>query len=116
MRYWVLLLALGGAFAWQHRYDIQNWINPPTPVTLAKGVQVALYATEWCGYCAKTRELLADRQVPYQEFDIEKSEEAARRFHQLNGRGVPVLVVGDEVIHGFDQGSMQAALDAAAAN
>jgi mycoredoxin len=110
MRYWVLLLALGGAYAWQHRITISQWLNPPAPVTLPEGVQVSLYATEWCGYCARTRELLAERKVPYREFDIEKSAEAAHRFQQLRGRGVPVLVVGDEVIHGFDQQAMHAAL------
>jgi glutaredoxin len=110
-----MMLALGAVFAWQHRFDIENWLNPPAPIVLPAGVQVVLYATEWCGYCAKTRELLAARNIPYLEYDIEKSDEGAHRFHQLNGRGVPVLVVGEEVIHGFDQRAIQRALAGAAA-
>ena len=62
---------------------------------------VVLYATEWCGYCQKTRELFADNGVQYVEYDIEKSELAHREFKQLGGRGVPVVNANGTVIHGY---------------
>lgn len=63
--------------------------------------EVVLYATEWCGYCQKTRELLADNNIPYVEYDIERSEQGFREYKSLGGRGVPVVNVKGTVIHGY---------------
>lgn len=112
MRFWGVMLLLGSLFAWQYRVEIREWINPPAPPALPPGTEVVLYATEWCGYCAKTREILVERGVPYREYDVEKSAEGKVQFEQLKGRGVPVLVVGDEVIHGFNKGAIDSALRA----
>jgi mycoredoxin len=110
MRKWVWLVALGGVFALQHRADIQHWLNPPAPIVVPAGFQAILYATEWCGYCAKTRKMLAARQIPYREYDIEKSAEGLAQYERLNGNGVPVLVIDEQVIHGFDQAAIEQAL------
>lgn len=80
------------------------------PAVTGSGSQVTLYATSWCGYCQKTRELLDEQGVIYTEFDIEKSEEGNRRYEALNGNGVPVLDVGGTVIHGYDEGRILAAI------
>jgi mycoredoxin len=110
MRYWVWALALGGVFALQHRADIQHWLNPPPPIVVPAGFEAILYATAWCPYCAKTRKLLAERHIPYREYDIEKSAEGMAQYQQLHGNGVPVLVIKDKVIHGFDADAIAAAL------
>lgn len=41
--------------------------------------------------------------MPYTEYDIEKNPEGRRQYDALNGRGVPVLKVGDEVLYGFNR-------------
>lgn len=66
------------------------------------GDKVVLYATSWCGYCQKTRELLQSHGIEYIEFDVEKSSKGASEFKQLGGRGVPVLLIGGEVIKGYN--------------
>ena len=110
MRYWIWLLVFGGAFALQHRHDIQEWLNPPAPIVVPAGFQAILYATEWCPYCAKTRKLLSARHIPYREYDIEKSAEGMAQYEQLHGNGVPVLVIKDTVIHGYDAEAIEQAL------
>jgi glutaredoxin len=72
---------------------------------------VVLYATSWCGYCRKARELLTEQGVSYQEFDIEESAEGLARYEALGGNGVPVLDVRGTVIHGYDEDEILAALD-----
>jgi len=62
---------------------------------------VVLYATEWCGYCQKTRELFAKHEIPYVEYDIEKSSQGYREYKALGGRGVPVINANGTVIHGY---------------
>lgn len=62
-----------------------------------------MYTTATCPYCAKARKLLNDRQVPFIDVDVDKSDAAFEEFQRLGGQGVPVLVINQQVIHGFDR-------------
>jgi len=110
MRFWVLLLALAGVYGWQHRDTVRDWISPPPPIVAHPDRKVVLFATSWCGYCAKTRALLNRYNIPFTEYDIEKSDEAHANFERLGGRGVPLVLIGTQVIHGFDESEIRAAL------
>ncbi len=72
---------------------------------------VILYATAWCGYCQKTRELFAEKHVRYLEHDIDKSAEGRAQHKKLGGKGVPVLDIGGTIIHGFKRNDILAALN-----
>jgi glutaredoxin len=67
------------------------------------GGQVTLYATRTCGYCRLTREFFSRHDIRYREIDIEASSEGYARFRALGGRGVPVVVVGEDVQHGYSE-------------
>jgi mycoredoxin len=69
--------------------------------------EVVLYATDWCGYCRKTREFFKENNIAYTEYDIEKSAEAKSNYDQLNGRGIPVVVINGKVIDGYNPGLMK---------
>jgi glutaredoxin len=60
-----------------------------------------MYSTSWCGYCKKARKPFERNNIPYQEHDIEKSKKAAQEYKRLNGRGVPVILVGKRRMNGF---------------
>jgi len=64
--------------------------------------KVILYATSWCGYCKKTRELLQANNIDYFEYDIENSEEGNNQYRELGGRGVPLLLINGQVINRYD--------------
>ncbi len=72
--------------------------------------QVILYATSWCGYCQKARAFLDRNHIAYKEYDIEKSSEGRRQFAALRGSGVPLILVGNEEIRGWNQGALTEAL------
>lgn len=78
--------------------QIQN-----TAGNVTENTDVVLYSTQRCGYCRQARALLAYHKVDYVEKDIEASLTAQQEFRQLNGRGVPVLVIGGAVLHGYSQ-------------
>lgn len=70
----------------------------------ASAPRVTLYATSWCGYCRKTRELLAELGVAYVEKDVEKSAEG-RKEYQAKGKGyggVPLLDIGGTIVRGYE--------------
>lgn len=110
MRRWMWVVALAGVFAFQHRVDIGDWLNPPEPIVVPAGFKAILYATATCPYCEKARKLLDARNVPYIEVDVDKSEEGFAEYQKLGGQGVPVLVIDQQVIHGFDRETIEQAL------
>lgn len=74
-------------------------------------IKVVLYSTEWCGYCDATREYLDSRGIAFTDLDIEKSERAKREHAILGGKGVPLTLVGDQKLHGFNAASLEAAVN-----
>ncbi len=114
MRRGFWILALIAVIALQHRAGIRNWLNPPPPIAVPVGFQAVLYATEWCGYCARARKFFKENHIPFREYDIEKSKEGYAQYEQLGGNGVPVIVINDEILHGYDEEALREALTNAA--
>ena len=64
---------------------------------------VKVYTTESCPYCRMVQAFLRKYGIDYEVVDVGKDREAAREMIRISGqRGVPVTVVGVEVIVGFD--------------
>lgn len=73
--------------------------------------RVVVYGTETCPYCAKARAYLKERQVAFGDFDVAKSEKGKQDFAKLGGKAVPVILIGDRQLVGFNQAAIDAALD-----
>jgi len=101
-----IVLVVCALALYQHWDTLQNWLQPQQA---DRPGEVVLYATQWCGYCAKTREQLALDQVAYREVDIEKDTAGQATFKSLGGRGVPLLNIKGTIIHGYNPKAMQAA-------
>ncbi len=64
---------------------------------------VVMYATDWCPYCNRARQLLARKGVAFEEIDIEMSPEARARMQSRSGRtSVPQIFIGDTHVGGCD--------------
>ena len=74
---------------------------------------VVIYTTQWCPYCKALRKTLSTYDIPFQEHDTEKSIQGLIGFWALRARGVPVSVIGEEVIYGYDGQQITDALIAA---
>lgn len=100
MKKLIVILLIGAVVSWWYNARPQA-----SEVSLEIAAQhdedVILYATEWCGYCAKTRKFLAEKNIPYIEYDIEKSAKGAEQYSSLGGNGVPLLVVKGEIVRGY---------------
>lgn len=72
--------------------------------------KVVLYGTSWCGYCAKTRDYFRAHQIDFIDLDIEKSPEARKAHAELGGGGVPVVLIGNRKIQGYNASALEAAL------
>lgn len=87
--------------------------TPAAAPSAAAPAEVKMYATDWCPYCRKAREFFARRNIPYIEFDIEKSAAARAEYDRLGARGVPVILVGTQRMNGFGEQRLTNMLKAA---
>ena len=86
----------------QYWGEIKNLIYPPPDFAAGHEGKVILYATSWCGYCAKTRRLLQENNIDYFEYDIEKSVEGRRQYKSLGGKIISVLLIKGKVVEGYN--------------
>ncbi len=62
---------------------------------------IEMYVTDWCPVCKRAESYLRSKNYPYVKYDIDKDESAKRRFQDLGGRGVPLILVGSQKMSGF---------------
>ncbi len=96
-------------------FAIQNWwrvdlLLNPIDTNGIDEQSVVLYSTNWCPYCRKARTFFKQANIPFIEYDVEKSARAYQEYQQISGRGVPVIVIGDQVIQGYNQQAIRSAL------
>ena len=108
LKIWIFLAVITLLFAYQKHEEAIAFFDPyvghlfaPTDYSAAHDVDVLMYGTSWCGYCAKARQLLDEQGITYYEYDIESSNEGYRQFQDLGGKGVPLFQIGGKVVKGF---------------
>jgi glutaredoxin len=106
---WVLVFAFAAAGIWFAR---PWWQHHPSTQAKAAAEQpaVTLYSTEWCGYCAATRKFFDANGIRFEELDVEKTTSGYEGHKKLGGNGVPLIVVGDDVIHGYNEPALRDSL------
>ena len=78
--------------------------------------KVFLYALSTCGWCRKTKALLRELGVAFDFVDVDLCEGEEREKVQAEMKAVnprrsfPTLVIGDEVVVGFDEDRSREAL------
>ncbi len=74
-------------------------------------MSVTVYSTKTCPWCIKVKEYLDSLNVAYETIDVGSDKEAAREMVQKTGqRGVPVILVEETIIVGFDKNALDEAL------
>ena len=102
MKKYVFIVVISLVFVYQKREDIRDFFYTPPDYAAAIEVDVVMYGTSWCPYCAKARKLLDDLDVSYYEYDVENSAEGHAQYVDLGGRGVPVLQINGKIIRGYN--------------
>jgi alkyl hydroperoxide reductase subunit F len=65
--------------------------------------EVKIYTTKLCPYCRMAKAFFAKHNIPFVEIDVEGNRQAAKEMVDLSGQfGIPVIVIGNDVIVGFD--------------
>lgn len=70
-----------------------------------------VYTTKTCHFCKDVKNFLDENNIPYQTIDVGESASDRKDMIELSGQmGVPVTVINDKVIVGFNKESLKAAL------
>ena len=64
--------------------------------------QVVMYSAEWCGVCKRAKAYFQQKRIAFSERDIDKSKSARTEFDKLGGKGVPIILVGEKRMNGFN--------------
>jgi glutaredoxin len=97
-------IGLAAFIQWQqHRYD------PRRQAAQA----ITLLVTETCPFCRELERTLTAAGIPYRRVDVEKGGEGEWAYYALRARGVPVTVIGGEVVYGLRTRELRAKLAAA---
>jgi glutaredoxin 3 len=72
---------------------------------------VSIYSTPTCVYCNLAKTFFKANNIAYTEYnvasDLDKRKEMIDKTGQM---GVPVIIIGDEVVVGFDEGHVKGLL------
>lgn len=65
---------------------------------------VIVYSTPTCAFCHMAKEFFTEKGIAFTEHDVAADEAKRNEMVEKTGQmGVPVIVIGDEVVIGFDQ-------------
>lgn len=72
--------------------------------------KVVVYGAEWCPWCHKVQDFLKENKIEFEYKDVDQGENGKECLEKSGQGGVPVTLVDDEVIVGFDVPKLKAAL------
>lgn len=66
-------------------------------------VDVEIYTRDWCGYCARAKDLLDRKGVNYREYNASQQPELRAEMIERAGRATfPQIFIGDVHVGGCD--------------
>jgi len=66
--------------------------------------KVVIYSTPTCPYCKRAKEYLSRKGISYTDIDVAQDKEKAKEMTQKSGQmSVPVIIIDNEIIVGFNQ-------------
>ena len=81
-------------------FDDTPQLHPNDPRMATGTDRIVMLSAEWCGYCLKQRKAFELANVRYRLLDVD-TPEGDRAMQALQTGGVPVTIVGQDVIYGY---------------
>ena len=74
-------------------------------------VEVKVYSTSTCPYCNMAKDFLKENNIEFKEYDVSEDTEARNEMLEKSGQmGVPVIIIDEQVIIGFNKEAIKKAL------
>lgn len=98
----LIIIIILAVITFQKWDTISAYINSPAKTANYTQANVELLVAEWCGYCKKTREFLKANNIPFTEYDVERTYEGKMRYEKMRVKGVPIVLVNDNIVQGYN--------------
>ncbi len=88
-------------------------VAAPTPATRATYPKIVLYSVTWCPHCTEAKEYLTKKNIPYENRDVERDDQARDTLlNKYETNVVPLIVIGNDeaVLRGFNPEMFERAL------
>ena len=72
--------------------------------------QTTIYTSNTCPHCITAKEYLKEKGVEYIEKNVQTDPEARKELIKKGYMGVPVIIIGEEEISGFNKDKVDQAL------
>ncbi|ERT58825.1 glutaredoxin family protein [Peptoniphilus sp. BV3C26] len=73
--------------------------------------KVKVYTSNTCPYCTMAKEYLKDRNIEFEEKNVQTDKEARSELMNMGYTGVPVIIIDGQEIVGFDKAKLDTILD-----
>lgn len=65
---------------------------------------VTIYTTPTCHFCKMAKDFFAEKNVEFTAYDVTTDAAKREEMIQMTGQlGVPVIVIGEDIMVGFDR-------------
>lgn len=72
-------------------------------MTMERQKRVIIFSTPTCSFCRKAKSYLRDKGIRFKDIDVSRDTRAAQDMERRTGqRGVPVLLINNQPVVGFD--------------
>jgi len=65
--------------------------------------RVIIFTSSSCPWCNRVKQYLSERRFRFREVNVERDPEGARELRRRNITGVPVVLINNHPIVGFDK-------------
>jgi len=66
--------------------------------------KIVIYSADWCSSCVSAKRFLEEKNIPYEEINIDSQGISRNRLMELTGRlAIPTIVVNEKVIGGYTE-------------
>lgn len=70
--------------------------------------KITIYTTPTCQYCEQAKDYMKENDIDYKEYDVSSDTKRRKEMIETSGQmGVPVLVLGDQMMVGFEEGRFE---------
>jgi glutaredoxin len=71
---------------------------------------VVMLSASWCEVCKRARSWLTQNGIAFTEYDVERDPKGKEEYKRRGGKGVPIILFGDQRMDGFNTARLEAML------
>ena len=106
----LIIIAIFLGFIFLNRSDPVETIDC-NPDIIATKPDIIMLGAWWCNYCYQAKKYFQRNNIHYCEYDMESTETGKRLYLEHGGGAIPLLLIGQHQLTGFDEQRIEYALN-----